>query len=192
MIYLSRKRGAPSFHLELPPDKMSDSGNFFLNLQIVPPTHAQPVTDDGAAVTSRPLRGTPGAPTQSNNFSGQVVDSFVLTMKSWFDRWIIKSFRARGSGPSSTGPRAGVSCLLPSPSNRSEPSGSKRQREEDSCGDSDSEADGSGNWQRHKRAKTNSIKVKNFGCPFFKHSPADHLRFQSCAGPGFPTVHRVK
>lgn len=171
---------------------MAGSRNFFLHLRVVSPSHAQPASDDGVAVTSRSLRETPGTLAQPNNFSGQVVDSFVLTMKSWFDRWVIKSFRARGSGSSSTGPRAGVSCLFQSSSRGPEPNSSKRQREEDSCGDSGSEADDSDNWKRHKRAKTNSIKVKNFGCPFFKHSPADHVRFQSCAGPGFPTVHRVK
>jgi hypothetical protein len=35
-------------------------------------------------------------------------------------------------------------------------------------------------------------QVWRLACPFFKRNPENHRKWRSCAGPGWPTVHRVK
>lgn len=124
--------------------------------------------------------------------SGRVVDGFVLTMKAWFDRWLIKSFRARASGQGSSRPC--IPCDQRLSQKQPETNLKKRPRENQSSGESDSESgdDGNGQGPQRKRASRGAVKATNFGCPFFKHNPTVHQRFQACYRPGFPTVHRLK
>jgi hypothetical protein len=52
--------------------------------------------------------------------------------------------------------------------------------------------------QRNKRIKTNTTVEPSsptgprFACPFFKHDPQLYISCRTCAGPGWPTIHRLK
>lgn len=37
-----------------------------------------------------------------------------------------------------------------------------------------------------------SLTRRRFACPYFKRSPNRHMHQRSCAGPGWPSVHRLK
>jgi hypothetical protein len=41
-------------------------------------------------------------------------------------------------------------------------------------------------------AKAEGGNMDRFACPYFKHNPALHQSRQSCKGPGFQDVHRIK
>jgi hypothetical protein len=70
-------------------------------------------------------------------------------------------------------------------------SNGKRRRAEN---DSDDESgDEDGNQKPRKRKNTpKKFDGPRLACPFFQKAPATHDKFPSCAGPGWPTVHRVK
>jgi hypothetical protein len=52
--------------------------------------------------------------------------------------------------------------------------------------------------QRNKRNKSkstvelSSLAGPRFACPFFKHDPQRYISCRTCAGPGWPTIHRLK
>ncbi|KAI0133433.1 hypothetical protein F4776DRAFT_664190 [Hypoxylon sp. NC0597] len=43
-----------------------------------------------------------------------------------------------------------------------------------------------------KRAKKELESERKFACPFYKHDPRAHNKHRSCAGPGWPSLHRLK
>ncbi|KAL7623804.1 hypothetical protein AAE478_005357 [Parahypoxylon ruwenzoriense] len=43
-----------------------------------------------------------------------------------------------------------------------------------------------------KRAKKDIELEQKFACPFYKHDPKAHRKHRSCAGPGWPSLHRLK
>jgi hypothetical protein len=47
-----------------------------------------------------------------------------------------------------------------------------------------------------KRAKTvpqvSTDPPRRLACPFYQRNPSRHQKYRSCAGPGWPTVHRLK
>jgi hypothetical protein len=58
----------------------------------------------------------------------------------------------------------------------------------------DDDADNGGG---SRNPRTNSPPDSNeepvrFACPYYKRNPAAHYKYQSCAGPGFQTIHRLK
>jgi hypothetical protein len=74
--------------------------------------------------------------------------------------------------------------------------GKRTLRDKDDAEDDD--ADNENHDDPSKRPKTSygpttrkSIS-KRFACPYFKRNPEKHKQWPSCAGPGWPSVHRVK
>jgi hypothetical protein len=56
------------------------------------------------------------------------------------------------------------------------------------------EEDGEGNNGMGEMSSTKgALEPKcNFACPFFKYNPRKYMRWRSCPGPGWNTVHRIK
>jgi hypothetical protein len=63
----------------------------------------------------------------------------------------------------------------------------KRTREELQ----ESGATGSNDSNNPKKFKS-ALFAERFACPFYRRNPRRHLKHRSCAGPGWPTVHRIK
>ncbi|KAM0542866.1 hypothetical protein ACHAPJ_012589 [Fusarium lateritium] len=63
---------------------------------------------------------------------------------------------------------------------------------------SSEETGNSGDDQDRKRpkgispSKSSLGKERRFACPYYRRNPENHREFRSCAGPGFPTILRVK
>ena len=76
--------------------------------------------------------------------------------------------------------------------------GSKRSQGDGGDGDSLSPGDNSDN-NRGKRPKRNPTSPNSedghslkYACPYFKRKPQRYKQRRSCAGPGWPDIHRVK
>ncbi|KAI0882634.1 uncharacterized protein GGS22DRAFT_191224 [Annulohypoxylon maeteangense] len=64
---------------------------------------------------------------------------------------------------------------------------------DDQDGSSAGGDEGDPNRGGSKRAKKEEAEAeKKFACPFYKHDPRAHNKHRSCAGPGWPSLHRVK
>jgi hypothetical protein len=59
-------------------------------------------------------------------------------------------------------------------------------------GEDDNDDDPSERPKKRPIISTEARDRPKFACPFFKRDKSKHLRWRSCAGPGWATVHRVK
>ncbi|KAK0636746.1 hypothetical protein B0T17DRAFT_89192 [Bombardia bombarda] len=66
----------------------------------------------------------------------------------------------------------------------------------DENGQADHTDQGYGRRDSAKRSRVGSPQYeadsRRFACPFYRRNPKKHLKHRSCAGPGWPSVHRVK
>lgn len=72
--------------------------------------------------------------------------------------------------------------------------GSKRKSRQEGTPPPDDDDEGSPNKRRRGSMATSdeSETGVRFACPFYKHDPNRYRNRRTCAGPGWPTVHRMK
>jgi hypothetical protein len=98
-----------------------------------------------------------------------------------------------GTGQSTSNEQGNIALFHDSGALLSTSKNKKRSRSERDK-DSDDEQDD----QQNKRNKLKSTVEPNcpagprFACPLFKHDPQRYISYRTCAGPGWPTVHRMK
>ncbi|XXG94877.1 Putative proteasome subunit alpha type-7 [Hypoxylon texense] len=108
------------------------------------------------------------------------------------------SFTAHGDGHgnSSDQPRTGAWSSFasnPGPSEMTSPRKRKGQPLGDDPGDGNSDSEGDYPRRPMKALKLESPLIRRrFACPYFKRSTIRYMHQRSCAGPGWPSVHRLK
>jgi hypothetical protein len=100
--------------------------------------------------------------------------------------------RSRASGSETSQPRSPPSeNRIPVSLKRSSTDGSTEEDVDDV-----SKGNGNGNDEPRKKARPldtfpNGLRRK-LACPFYQRNPSKHQAIRSCAGPGWPTIHRIK
>lgn len=133
-------------------------------------------------------KGTPSPIEASENPKRTEISNRI---REWLLQWLQECFKSCGPGQvASTG-----NCRCPVPENtggdsQTSEGGRKRARKGDDgdYSDGDSDEDDS----RPKKRATARKASRRFACPFFKNNPRNHGLYQSCSGPGFTDVHRLK
>ncbi|KAI5926030.1 hypothetical protein F4810DRAFT_657142 [Camillea tinctor] len=129
----------------------------------------------------------------------EAVARLMAAFNTWLDKKIVAIENAyeasEASGDSSMGtsknnsPDKSESGKGTSKTSR----GAKRQFDGDD--DDNSSAGGDENGQDrggNKRARKEPEQEKKYACPFFKHDPITFGKERCCAGPGWPSIHRLK
>ncbi|KAI1506680.1 hypothetical protein F5X99DRAFT_423300 [Biscogniauxia marginata] len=125
----------------------------------------------------------------------EAVARLMAAFNKWFDNQITaiesayEASEASGGSSKGTGNTSSPDDNKPSKSSR----GAKRQFDGDdqdnfSAGGDENGQDRGGN----KRAKKDSEPGRMWACPFFKHDPKTFGKERCCAGPGWPSIHRLK
>ncbi|KAL0782556.1 hypothetical protein CaCOL14_000462 [Colletotrichum acutatum] len=70
--------------------------------------------------------------------------------------------------------------------------GQDRAGDKDECDESDDEQDDGNKRPRKVPQRQDGTSGMLFACPFFQWKPLEYSRKPPCAGPGWPSVHRLK
>lgn len=120
------------------------------------------------------------------------IDRLMEFFENLLDRH--PAFRVCAAGVSESSSRSPTSSSSGSSSaEQSSRRVAKRTRSSDSLGGSGSDGGNNRDDKRGtKRSKANVPCFRKFACPFFQNSPGRYRGSQSCTGPGWPSIARVK
>lgn len=145
---------------------------------------------------SRALK-SPGVTTCTilSQYQARLVDSLMSEFHSLINsESVVARSRAASEGSSNNCSGSSGSSTREDTTPSSGRGTKKRQRDQGVGDRSDKDQDqdsGPSKMQRIQSPSPSTVS-KKLACPYFRHHPAYHTRYRSCAGPGWPTVHRVK
>ncbi|KAI0602337.1 hypothetical protein F4775DRAFT_237042 [Biscogniauxia sp. FL1348] len=125
----------------------------------------------------------------------EAVARLMAAFNKWLDEKIVAIENAYEASDASGESSMNTSKSNPPDNSKSSKSsrGAKRQFDGDdqdnfSAGGDENGQDRGGN----KRARKEPEHGRKWACPFFKHDPNTYGQERCCAGPGWPTIHRLK
>ncbi|CAJ2512044.1 Uu.00g076690.m01.CDS01 [Anthostomella pinea] len=125
----------------------------------------------------------------------EAVERVMAAFNKWLDKRLAIISYAYEASEASEGTTEGSSKYPSDGSGKSSTSSKRPKRQFEGDGQDNFSAGGDENGKDragNKRAKKEVELERKWACPFYKHDPEAHSKHRSCAGPGWPSLHRLK
>lgn len=126
-------------------------------------------------------------------YQARLVDNLISEFLSLINSEGLVAISRTGSTESSTksNPSSSISNNGTTGSESPRNDGRKRSRDHDGDGSNQDQGDEPPKVQR-VLSPSPSATPRRLACPYYRHNPTHNLKYRSCAGPGWASVHRVK